>query len=150
MEEKREIKVSLKEAKSWYYGTNDTLKTLSLQAYTKEELEAIVSYDEILKTTSYVMESIACPCYNFAIKLRTIVKLKTIANYYNKNWEKSNGETGYFLKRVTSVNESQYKGIGISQHLSVTYPMVYFKTYGFAMKAINLLSTEELNLLLTL
>lgn len=150
MEEKREIKVSLKEAKSWYYGTNDTLKTLALQAYTKEELEEIKTYNNILKSSSLIHEWIECPSYEFFWKLKAIVKLKIIANYYNKNWKKTDGETGYFLKSPSSINETAYKGVAISRHLSVTYPMIYFKTYELAIKAINLLTKEELNLLMTL
>lgn len=39
MEEKKNIAITLQEAKEWYKGTNPTLKELALKAFTKEELE---------------------------------------------------------------------------------------------------------------
>ena len=39
MEEKKNIAITLQEAKEWYKGTNPTLKELALKAFSKEELE---------------------------------------------------------------------------------------------------------------
>ena len=39
MEEKKNIAVTLQEAKEWYKGNNPTLKELALKAFSKEELE---------------------------------------------------------------------------------------------------------------
>ena len=39
MEEKKNITITLQEAKEWYKGTNPTLKELALKAFSKEELE---------------------------------------------------------------------------------------------------------------
>lgn len=41
MEEKKNIAITLHEAKTWYKGNNSTLKELALKAFTKEELESI-------------------------------------------------------------------------------------------------------------
>ena len=39
MEEKKNIAITLQEAKEWYEGDNPTLKELALKAFSKEELE---------------------------------------------------------------------------------------------------------------
>ena len=39
MEKKKNIAITLQEAKEWYKGDNPTLKELALKAFTKEELE---------------------------------------------------------------------------------------------------------------
>ena len=41
MEEKKNIAITLQEAKAWYKGNNSTLKELALKAFSKEELEKI-------------------------------------------------------------------------------------------------------------
>ena len=39
--ETRNIAITIKKAKEWYYSSNQSLKEVALQAFSKEELEAI-------------------------------------------------------------------------------------------------------------
>ena len=48
--EKRNITVSLEEAREWYNGENQTLRKLALQAYTEKELSEPQNFKEVLKS----------------------------------------------------------------------------------------------------
>ena len=37
--EKRNVEITLDTARKWYYGDNESLKEIALQAFTKDELE---------------------------------------------------------------------------------------------------------------
>ena len=37
--EKRNVEITLDTARKWYYGDNESLKEVALQAFTKDELE---------------------------------------------------------------------------------------------------------------
>lgn len=47
--EKRNITVSLEEARNWYNGKDQTLRKLALQAYTEEELSKPQNFKEVLE-----------------------------------------------------------------------------------------------------
>ena len=97
--EERNIKVSLNKARDWYNSGNDTLRTLALQAFTKEELERI--------TIEHIINSLLSDCYrrqylnNIQIaQLEAIRKrkdmnnisapklLRILAVYFNEKWKK--------------------------------------------------------------
>lgn len=62
MEEKRNIQITLEQARDWYRNGNQTLKTLALSAYSKEELEAL-SFEEIFLQNGYLLSGILSCSY---------------------------------------------------------------------------------------
>jgi len=62
--EKRNIQINIDTAREWYTGANESLKTLALQAFKKEELEP--SYKDI----------------------KTLVDVKRILNISDSDWDK--------------------------------------------------------------
>ena len=62
--EKRNIKIDIDTAREWYTGTNESLKTLALQAFKKEELE---------------------PSYK---NIKTLVDVKRALNISDSDWSK--------------------------------------------------------------
>lgn len=138
MEEKRNIQVTFEQAKEWYRSDNQTLKTLALSAYSKEELEAL-SFEEIF----YKIDT-SCPgfyhvpdCENK--KWSIINKLAILAQYFNsRSFETT---TQYFIKGKFE-NEIQ-----IGKHAGVRYPgVVYFNNPEDLSKSIKLIG-EDINLL---
>lgn len=141
--ETRNISITIEQAFEWYTSDNDTLKTLALSAYTKDELELNYS---IIK--SNVNQS--CKRFNTPIgeitKFQVLTKLATIAKYYNKEWKKTSGNTGYFIGKHTANNSHVVNisdDIGIYQHNTVQYAgIVYFKNQNDAVKAVKILGEE--------
>lgn len=138
MEEKRNIQVTFEQAKEWYRSDNQTLRTLALSAYSKEELEAL-SFEEIF----YKIDT-SCPgfyhvpdCENK--KWSIINKLAILAQYFNsRSFETT---TQYFIKGKFE-NEIQF-----GKHVGVRYPgVVYFNNPEDLSKSIKLIG-EDINLL---
>lgn len=142
----RNISITLEQAREWYFGDNETLKTLALSAYNESEL--CNSYDYISKQVDAKFIKLRVPFENnmFFIALS---KLSTIANYYNNGWKKIEFNTGYFIgKSAIGVKaiETSYKDIYIFKHDNVKYPgIVYFKNKEDVIKALHILNKEDLN-----
>lgn len=141
--EARNISVTLEQAMEWYNSGNATLRTLALNAYTKDELEFNYSLIE-----SKVDQ--ACGCFNTPMceqkKFQVLAKLAIIAKHYNKNWKKTTCNTGYFLGNYNNGNGPVVeccKGVGVYQHNTVQYAgVVYFKNQEDAIKAVKILGDE--------
>lgn len=139
----RNISVTLEQAIEWYNSGNVTLKTLALNAYTKNELELNYSLIE-----SKVDQ--ACGCFNTPMceqkKFQVLAKLAIIAKYYNKDWKKTTCNTGYFLGNYNSGNGpivETLSGVGVYQHNIVQYAgVIYFKNQEDAIKAAKILGDE--------
>lgn len=141
--ETRNISVTLEQAREWYKSVNDTLRTLALNAYTKEELELNYSLIE-----SQVDQVCGC-CYVPRCegkKFQVLAKLATIAKYYNKDWERTIYNTGYFISNHNPGNgpvDDCYKNIGVYKHNSAQYAgVIYFKHSEDAVKALKILGDE--------
>lgn len=140
MEEKRNISITLEQAMEWYNSGNATLRTLALNAYTKDELE--LNYGLIESKVDQ-----ACGCFNTPMceqeKFQVLAKLAIIAKHYNKNWKKTTCNTGYFLGNYNNGNGPVVeccKGVGVYQHNTVQYAgVVYFKNQEDAIKAVKIL-----------
>ena len=76
MKEKRNIQISLEEAKEWYNSGDSFKRELALKAYKEEEL-TIISYSEILKTIEMYNKNLIC------IKSQVYEKLLIVATYLN-------------------------------------------------------------------
>lgn len=134
MEEKRNITISLEEAKKWYESGNATLKELALKAYSKEELE-YVNFNQILSEVPFTTPKyyVVPDCEDR--KWSVIHKLSTIAQYFNSRCIKSDFQ--YFIKGKYE-NEIQ-----IGKHVGVRYPgIVYFNRPEDLDKAIKLIGED--------
>ena len=153
--EKRNITVSLEEARNWYNGENQTLRQLALQAYTEKELNEPQSFKEVL-------ESLGIQSINVGMKvngkevssveigneLATHIKLMFIAKYFNGTWKPEMDKTKYFLGRIpysydlpnsAKLDNGYYIGI----HARVKCPgIVYFQKEEYVRKAYEMLKDE--------
>ena len=134
--ETRNISVTLEQAREWYNSGNDTLRTLALNAYTKEELE--LNYSLIDSKVDQICTCICIPKCE-GKKFQVLAKLANIAKCYNKDWKKTNSNIGYFIWRYNDVNSpiSIYTS-SVTQYAGV----VYFKNYEDAAKALKILGDE--------
>ena len=153
--EKRNITVSLEEARNWYNSENQTLRKLALQAYTEKELNEPQNFNEVL-------ESLGIQSLNVGMKvngkevssveigneLATHIKLMFIAKYFNGTWKPEMDKTKYFLGRTpysydipnsAKLDNGYYIGI----HARVKCPgIVYFQKEEYVRKAYEMLKGE--------
>lgn len=142
----RNISITLEQARKWYFGDNETLKTLALSAY--DESELCNSYDYICQHINISFSILLVPSQD-KNTFTSLAKLSTIAAYYNGAWIKTEYNTGYFLgKSNINVNatSTSHKNIYIFRHDNVKYPgIVYFKNKEDVIKALHILNKEDLN-----
>ena len=142
----RNISITLEQAREWYFGDNETLKTLALSAYNESEL--CNAYDYISKQVDTNFITLRVPFKNNMFFI-ALAKLSTIAAYYNGAWIKTECNTGYFIgKSAIGVKaiETSYKDIYIFKHDNVKYPgIVYFKNKEDVIKTLHILNKEDLN-----
>ena len=140
--ETRNISITLKQAIEWYNSGNVTLRTLALNAYTSDELE--LNYDLIASRVEKAYGQCITPMCEYK-KFQVLAKLAIIAKYYNKNWEKTTCNTGYFLDNYSGNGPivKALNGVGVYQHTTVQYAgVVYFKSQEDAIKAVKILGDE--------
>ena len=135
--ETRNISVTLEQARKWYNSGNDTLRTLALNAYTKEELGP--DYNSIDLEVDQICTCVCIPRCE-GKKFQVLAKLATIAKYYNKDWKKTTCNTGYF---IGNYNNGNSPAIDIYTNNKAQYPgVVYFKNYKDAIQAVKILGDE--------
>lgn len=146
MEEKRNITISLKEAREWYNSNNESLREIALKAYSEDEL---FGYDYIKNQVSTVSAWYSSPNTEEG-KWRVIHKLAVMAKYYNGDWKMEAGRIGYFIGKVASHGPTVTKlgnNIAILRHETAQYAgIVYFQKAQDAEEAAKLLR-DELKLL---
>ena len=136
--ETRNISVTLDQAKEWYNSRNTTLRTLALNAYTKEELEP--NYNLIESQVDRQVCVCSCVPRGEGRKFQVLAKLAIIAKYYNKDWKKTTCNTGYF---IGNYNNGNSPAIDIYTNNKAQYTgVVYFKNCKDAAKAIEILGDE--------
>lgn len=162
--EKRNIKVSLEEARNWYNGKDQTLRKLALRAYTEEELNEPQSLKEVL-------ESLGITSLNLNMKLggkdasnatklskeigveigselTLHMKLAFIAKYFNGTWKPEANNAKYFLGRAYSSYDYPNSvkldnGYCIGVHGAIVCPgVVYFQKQEDVRKAYEMLKDE--------
>ena len=158
--EKRNITVSLEEAREWYNGENQILRKLALQAYTEAELSEPQYFWEILdsfKVRNLKLDlqmspkdipSILEPVKEIHKELTLHMKLAFIAKYFNGTWKPEMDKTKYFLGRTpysydvpnsAKLDNGYYIGI----HARVKCPgIVYFQKEENVRKAYEMLKDE--------
>ena len=133
--ETRNISVTLEQAIKWYNSENATLRELALNAYTKEELG--LNYNSIESQVDHI-----CQCYDIprgeGRKFEALAKLAIIAKFYNKDWEKTACNIGYFIMKYNDINSTISIGSSIVKYAGI----VYFRNYEDAVKAIKILGDE--------
>lgn len=136
--ETRNISVTLEQAREWYNSGNDALRTLALNAYTKEELG--LNYSLIESQVDRQVCVCSCVPRGEGRKFQVLAKLAIIAKYYNKDWKKTACNTGYF---IGNYNNGNSPAIDIYTNNNAQYTgVVYFKNYKDAAKAIEILGDE--------
>ena len=145
MEEKRNIQISLEEAREWYNSGNSFKKELALKAYSETEL-SINTYINILALLKD--EVIA----NSKEKAGVYRKLLNTAKYYNSIYpEEYNpllGEQQYYIitKEGASTLYFKYKDFVINKDVCKSDYEIVFNTKEAAKRAIDILG-DELNIL---
>ena len=158
--EKRNITVSLEEARNWYNGKNQTLRRLALQAYTEKELSEPQNFKEILDSfkvkslkltlqmTHEDVPSIMESVKEINKELTLHMKLAFIAKYFNGTWKPEINQTKYFLTKTrhfynlpNSIKlDNDYC---VVTHEKVVYPgIVYFQKQEDVRKAYEMLKDE--------
>ena len=162
--EKRNITVSLEEARNWYNSKDQTLRRLALQVYTEEELNEPQSLKEVLeslgitsfhlnmklsgKDASSTMKLSKEIGVEIGSELTFYMKLALIAKYFNGTWEPDVTKTKYFLAKThysydlpNSIKLDNNYCIGT--HERVMYPgIVYFQKQEDVKKAYEMLKAE--------
>ena len=153
--EKRNITVSLEEAREWYNGENQTLRKLALQAYTEKELNEPQTFKDVLKSLGIQSINIGMKVNGKEVSSAEIgnelaihIKLMFIAKYFNGTWKPEMDKTKYFLGRTpysydipnsAKLDNGYYIGI----HARVKCPgIVYFQKQEDVRKAYEMLKDE--------
>lgn len=127
MERELKLILSLEMAKKWYKSDDNTLKTLALNVYTKEELteltlEEIISEIDETRYSDRINQSIA------------YLNISIIADYFNNYWRKENNVIGYFWNYNDNTDRWELR-----EHNTVTYTgIIYYRTKDAANKAFKL------------
>ena len=112
--EKRNIQISLEEAKEWYNSGDSFKRELALKAYKEEEL-IVTNYNEILKTIEL------CNKNSIHIKSQVYEKLSIVATYlnsiYKKEYCKDTKDYFHYLltKKSTLASCVKYKDFSINK-----------------------------------
>ena len=153
--EKRNISISLEQAREWYHNDCGLLRRLALQAFTEDEINEPTTFNEVLskmRIKSLTLEMLHNNRYHAKslekIKDETMVntKLRIVAEYLNKGWEPGVKERKFFIAQGKSYSpsaEALENGFYVNFHETVRYPgVVYFRTQEDAIKAFNMLKDE--------
>ena len=145
MEEKRNLQISLEEAREWYNSGDSFKRELALKAYKEIEL-SITTYSDVrasLRNTA-IADSIA--------KGEVYRKLLNVAKYYNglypKEYNPLLGKQQYYIitKEGTSTLYFKYKDFFINKCVCKSKYEIAFNTKEAAKEAIDILG-DELNIL---
>ena len=145
MEEKRNIQISLEEAKEWYNSGDSFKKELALKAYSETEL-SINIYNNILALLKDEVKN------NSRKKAGVYRKLLNISKYYNNlhpiKYNSHSGLPIYYIitKKCESSFFTKYKDFFINKYICTTTYEIAFNSEEDAKKAIDILG-DELNIL---
>ena len=143
--EKRNIQISLEEAREWYNSGDSFKRELALTAYKKEELVR-VTYGQIMTAINYNKLIINDK------KINAYRKLLEIATYFNdiypvKYSPNLHTQIYYIItKKRESAYFFKYKELYINESVIVSEYDIAFNTKEAAKQAIDILG-EELNIL---
>ena len=139
--EKRNIQISLEEAREWYNSGDSFKKELALKAYKKEELVR-VTYGQIMTAINYNELIINDK------KINAYRKLLEVATYFNNIYPKEcnsrlHTQIYYIItKKNISVLFSKYKGFSINKSVDKSEYDIAFNSEEAAKQAIDILGSE--------
>lgn len=139
----RTISINLDQAKIMYKSNSEDLKQLALSVFSKNELESLNERD-ILSVVKQAINLFKYPLgYDKMIAL--FIRILTVAKYFNEDWERTNGNTGYFITPVSvKINDVRTYQFGVKSHCSVVHPgIIYFRRYDDAMYTIKILNLNK-------
>lgn len=150
--EERSVKITIEQAREWINSDNETLKTLALSAYSKEELKE-ETLDSIRSKLQISMMGKYIPTKEKR-KAEIHINLVTLAHYFNKGWEKKVGDTGYFLQKVPNceivtpsylhvITADDYI-IKVASYDAICEGTVYFKSHFDLLKACKILGHDAI------
>ena len=144
MEEKRNIQISLKEAREWYNSGDSFKRELALKAYKKEEL-IHVTYGHIMTAINYNKLIINDK------KINAYRKLLEVATYFNSiypiEYGPLLGSRQYYIINKKDIQPcSKYKDFFINKYIRRLDYEITFNSEEAAKKAIDILG-DELNIL---
>ena len=151
--EKRNIQISLEQAREWYDSKNETLRKIALQAFTEEELTEPQTFEEVcqkleIEVSDFHWESLPKNVRKTAERTSIFLKLGLIAAYFNKDWQPKANKRKYFIAQKEVVSDCPpamrlENGFSIFYHETVMYSgIIYFKDRESAIKAFNMLKDE--------
>ena len=153
--EKRNIQISLEEAKGWYHSGDSFKRELALKAYTEEEL-SIFDYSDIFA----IVHKDNQKYNNITKKISAYAKLTIVATYFNSVYKKEycKNTKSYFVYEIHKQAEIFYKAykayplhykdfyINKLSKFDTLDSNIYFNSREAAKKAIDILG-EQLNIL---
>lgn len=149
--EKRNVSISLEQAREWYHNDCEVLRRLALSAFTEEELAEPQTFEEVCERLgigelNFHWESLQEKVLKTMERTSVSLKLGLIATYFNKDWQPKANERKFFIAKGKSYSPSVISlenGFYVNFHEAVLYPGVeYFKTQEDAIKAFNMLKDE--------
>lgn len=149
--EKRNISISLEQAREWYHNDCGLLRRLALSVFTEEELTEPQTFEEVceklrIKISDLNWETLPKKIHKTAERTSVSLKLNLIATYFNKDWQPETNGRKYFIAQGISNCPSAVRlenGFAVIHHDTVMYPgITYFKDKESAVKAFNMLKDE--------
>lgn len=149
--EKRNIQISLEQAREWYHNDCGLLRRLALSAFTEEELTEAQTFEEVcqrlgIEELNFHWEALQEKVLKTMERTRVSLKLGLIATYFNKDWQPETPGRKYFIAHGLPNYPTTVKlenGFSVVYHETVTYPgITYFKDQKSAIKAFNMLKDE--------
>lgn len=138
------VEISYKQARKLYKSGNREFIKIALSAYTEEEL-ASLSYADIKEKISHRLNHMYCSVTTEDKQaMEAVVKLGNIAAFFNKEWRKKPGVTGFFIiPNYEDCLENTVHGFLVGAHACTTIPgVVYFKDREDAYQAIEIAHRE--------
>lgn len=130
----RILKLSIEEAREYYYGDNDAKKEIALMLFNEDELTNL-DINDIFYKIDY-SERLECDKYRLSLR-----DIYIVAKYFNKGWEKTYNNDGYFWDYHPDY------GWKLKKHTSVKYPgIVYYKNEYFAKMVFDICKNEYNNI----
>ena len=119
----RTVGVTLEQAREWYKGYNEALKTIALSAYKDWELEE--KFEDIVKDLDYISMCRMVP-RDDAELIGALVNLRKLARALNGDWVRRPKEKAWFFSSAKTDGSSVE--LEHSYHIEADFPtVVYFK-----------------------
>lgn len=152
--EKKDITISLEEARMLYKNNNTVAKQVALKAYSKEELindlPTIESLKSLLDAEDLIRGYVNIPKEEGA-RIQVLAEFMILAKYFNGSWRKTRTNHGWCcFKSHNDFNGTDVKGIDnmyLTLHTNVIGPNVYFRNREDLITALQILGNDKVNMM---